>query len=417
VNPKSPFTLMLLDSLRSLSCATLLIYALTVLPGGTLQAQTFTVIHSFGGGLGGSNPVAGLIEDARGNLYGTTTDGVNGPGDVYRLTRVQAGWALSALTQFGQNGQDGYLPLAGLTLGPDGMFYGTNNSGGGGAAGGAGTVYRLNPATNSSHTVIYRFSGPDGYRPLEAEVTFDRAGNMFGTTSYGGSKLEGTVFELIRNGNQWTQSVIYNFSGLLDGGEPDGGLLFDSAGNLYGTTLQGGDADCSCGVVYELSPSAGSWSIRVLHIFDGATGRWPEAGLIMDSAGNLYGTTTGGGPSNGGTVFELSPAGNQWNFSTIHTFYRTGMDGESGPEGPVLLDAAGNLYGATHSDGAYGQGAVFKLTPTNGEWGFTSLHDFQSSPDGSLPYGNLVMDASGNIYGTTYEGGAYGLGTVWEIMP
>lgn len=182
----------------------MLAYALTVLPGGTLQAQTFTVIHSFGDGPGGILPVAGLIEDARGNLYGTTTDNTTlGPGSVYRLTNVQPGWTLSVLTRFGQNALNRDLPLSGLTLGPDGAFYGTTWLGGGGD----GTVYRLNPATNSSHTVIYRFSGPDGYRPLEAEVTFDRTGNMFGTTSAGGSGLGGTVFELIRDGNQWTQSV------------------------------------------------------------------------------------------------------------------------------------------------------------------------------------------------------------------
>ena len=148
---------------------------------------------------------------------------------------------------------------------------------------------------------------------------------------------------------------------------------------------------------------------------DRATGWWPEAGLVMDPAGNLYGTTTGGGWANAGTVFELSPAGNDWNFSTIYTF--AGGGGGSEPFSPVLLDAAGNLYGATVFDGAYAHGSVFKLTPTHSGWVFTSLHDFQSSPDGAYPYGNLVMDASGNIYGTTYEGGDYGLGTVWEITP
>jgi len=386
--------------------------------GGTAQAQTLTVIHSFGDGLGGVLPIAGPIEDARGNLYGTTTDNTTlGPGSAYRLTNVQAGWTLSVLTRFGQNDLDGYLPLSGLTLGPDGALYGTTWLGGGGGGGGDGTVYRLNPATSSSHTVIYRFSGPDGYRPLEAEVTFDRTGNMFGTTSGGGSGLGGTVFELIRNGNQWTHSVIYNFSGPLDGAEPDGGLLFDSAGNLYGTTFEGGTPDCYCGVVYELSPSAGGWTFRVLHTFDATTGRWPAAGLVMDPAGNLYGTTSSGGLSNGGTVFELSPAGNDWNFSTIYAFDNTGGTDESGPFSPLLLDTAGNLYGTTVFDGAYAHGSVFKLTATNGGWSFTSLHDFQSSPDGEYPYGNLVMDASGNVYGTTYEGGDYGLGTVWEITP
>jgi uncharacterized repeat protein (TIGR03803 family) len=395
----------------------LLLYTLTVLPGGTLHAQTFTVIHSFEDGLGGTLPVAGLIEDARGNLYGTTSDnGTLGPGSAYRLTNVQGGWTFSVLTRFGQNDLDGNLPFSGLTLGPDGAFYGTTWLGGNGGPGGDGTVYRLNSATSSSHTVIYRFSGPDGSRPAEAELTFDSAGNIFGTTSFGGSNSEGTVFELICNGNQWTESVIYSFSGLTDGGYPDGKLLFDSAGNLYGTTYTGGIPPLYSGVVYELSPSAGGWTFRVLHSFDGPTGRLPSAGLVKDTAGNLYGTTSAGGLGDGGTVFELSPAGSDWNFSTIYTFENTGGNDGSGPEGPVLLDTAGNLYGTTSSDGAYDQGSVFKLTPTNGGWSFTSLHDFQS-PDAEYPYGNLVMDASGNIFGTTYEGGAYDLGTVWEIMP
>lgn len=419
MNPKLGSMSMLQSSLRRLASATVLGYALTILVGGALQAQTLTVIHSFSNGdLAGNLPVAGLIQDAGGNLYGTTTDNTTlGPGSAYRLTHGQGGWTLSVLTRFGQIVQDGYLPLSGLTLGPDGAFYGTTWLGGVGVRGGNGTVYRLNSATGSSHTVIHRFTGADGYRPLEAEVTFDSAGNIFGTTSYGGPANGGTVYELMRNGNQWTESVIYGFSGLTDGGEPDGKLLFDSAGNLYGTTYTAGDPSCTCGVVYELSPSAGGWTYRLLHTFDGPTGRWPSAGLVMDTAGNLYGTTSAGGVGNGGTVFELSPAGSDWNFSTIYTFENTGMNGGSGPEGPVLLDTAGNLYGTTNSDGIYAKGSVFKLTPTNGGWSFTSLHDFQSSPDGELPYGNLVMDASGNIYGTTYKGGANGVGTVWAITP
>jgi uncharacterized repeat protein (TIGR03803 family) len=417
--PKPRFTSMLRRNVHTLAWATLLVCVLRLIVEPTAQAQSFSVLHSFAPNRLGYGPYAGLIQDARGGLYGTTNNGDapdGGVGSVYKLTHAQSGWTLTALVEFNHDG-NGYGPQARLTLGPDGAMYGTTVYGGypGGCGGqGCGTIFRLSLA-NFSRTVIYRFSDSDGYWPL-SEVTFDSAGNLFGTAVMGGAYGGGTVFELVRNGNQWTHSDIYTFTGASDGGEPVGGLIIDSGGNLYGTTVSGGT--CACGVVFELSPLEGGWSEQVLHNFDSRTeGGWPEASLIMDAAGNLYGTASAGGSTNGGTVFELSPSGNTWNFTLIYALVETGYPGGGGPRGSVLMDAAGKLYGTTYADGAYVQGSVFELTPTNGQWAFISLHDFDSLQDGEYPVGNLLMDANGNLFGTTLFGGQYGVGTVWEITP
>lgn len=410
-------------SLRKSAGALMLVGALAMLAGMTTQAQTFTVLHSFTGGADGSQPAAGLIQDARGALYGTTYQGGNeGFGVAFRLTDSQFGWVETYLAEFAQDA-NGASPVARLTSGPNAVLYGTTARGGNlpciSGNGGCGTVFRLNPAASSSHSAIYQFSGPDGDFPI-SEVTFDRNGNIFGTTVQGGTLDEGTVFELVRSGNGWTNSVLYNFEDETAGDEPVGGLIVDSAGNIYGTTISGGDIVCLCGVVFELSPSGGRWTYRVLHIFTGATdGLWPQNTLMMDAAGNLYGTTSDGGPGGGGgrgggTVFELSPAGNNWDFSTI---YALPPVVESGPMSGVIMDAHGNLYGTSFGGGVYSQGLVFKLSPTNGGWEFTSLHDFQSGQDGQWPLGNLLMDASGNLFGTASQGGAYGDGTIWKITP
>jgi uncharacterized repeat protein (TIGR03803 family) len=412
-SPVAFSTSVLRTSLRKTVLTGLLVYALTLL-AGTAQAQTFEVIHSFARVPLGFAPYGGLVQDARGDLYGTTNNGGgNGVGSVYKLTHGQSGWIMTALVEFRHNDGNGYSPAARLTLGPDGAFYGTTAFGGSQACGnGCGTIFRLNP-TGLGRTVIYRFSGSDGSWPLGA-LSFDSAGNMYGTTETGGVGGNGTVFKLVRNGSQWTYSVIYNFDG-ADGWEPVAGVNVDSAGNLYGTTVAGGDSDF--GVVYELSPSSGGWSYRVLHSFSGDydDGGWSYAGLIMDAAGNLYGAAMGGGTGNSGTVFELSPSGNNWNYRTICNL--TGPGNLPGPRGSLVMDAAGNLYGATYNDGAYGQGSVFKVVQSNGDWACFPIHDFNSPNDGANPIGDLMKDSHGNIIGTAWSGGPYGGGTVWEIIP
>jgi uncharacterized repeat protein (TIGR03803 family) len=224
------------------------------------------------------------------------------------------------------------------------------------------------------------------------------------------------VFKLTRTGGSWTESVLYAFTGGADGANPWAGVTLDRLGNLYGTTSAGGGSSNS-GTVYELSPSGSGWTEKILHSFqrpvDGAV---PYAGVILDRSGNLYGATQYGAPNNGGTAFELSPSGGSWNFSTLYSFTGTGGGLAKGPTANLLLDSAGSLYGATAGDGAQSFGTVFKLTHGGGGWTYTSLHDFTSGSDGELPRSNLVFDGSGNLYGTAY-GGVDGKGVVFEITP
>ena len=271
--------------------------------------------------------------------------------------------------------------------------------------------------------VLHNFNhnGTDGYWPIASPI-LDAAGNLYGTTFQGGAYDLGTVFELTPTGGGWTETVLHTFSGYTDGGSPWAGLVFDTAGNLYGTTPYGGDY--YAGTVFELTPTAGGgWTKQVLHSFspDCTDGYEPYAGLIFDTAGNLYGTTSAGGTyscngSQGGTVFELTPTeGGGWTETVLHSFNSNGTDGII-PYASLVFDTAGNLYGTTVSGGTYNYGTVFKLSPGEGGWTETVLHTFNGT-DGAAPYAGLIRDAAGNLYGTTFLGGAYGGGTVFELTP
>ena len=214
--------------------------------------------------------------------------------------------------------------------------------------------------------------------------------------------------------------MIYNFTGLPDGAGPYGGVIRDAAGNLYGTTTAGGYSGCSegvdggCGTIFQLTPSGSGWAERILYYFqNGNSGNSPEASLIMDGVGNLYGTTLNGGQHGGGTAFELTPYGGLWNFSVAYPF--TSCCTYSGPYGPLVMDNAGNLYGTINGGGNWGYGAVFKLTSSNGGWTYSLLYSFTNKDDGKWPSGNLVLDSAGNIYGTASFGGALQWGLVWEL--
>ncbi|MGA2372798.1 MAG: choice-of-anchor tandem repeat GloVer-containing protein [Candidatus Korobacteraceae bacterium] len=217
---------------------------------------------------------------------------------------------------------------------------------------------------------------------------------------------------MTHSGGGWTETVLYSAQPGEDGNNPLGGVVFDRSGNLYGVFWEGGL--CDVGAVYQLSPLGSSWTEQTLYGFpcSGDDGLYPTGGLIIDQSGNLYGTTLESGSSGGGTVFELTPANGGWTFNTQYSFL-----GNVGPEAKLIMDAAGNLYGTTYYDGAYGAGSVFKLTPSNGGWTYTSLHDFSAGSDGALPVSNVVFDANGDLYGTASYGGGYGHGVVWEITP
>jgi len=400
------------------SVPALMLVLLTVTANQITQAQTYTVLHSFTNATDGANPTAGVTIDRAGNLYGTTSHGGIGHGTVYKLQRKGSSWALNPIYSFA-GGAEGASPTARVILGPDSLLYGTTTYGG---SQNAGTVFRLAPSPKAcsraicpwTETLLYVFSGAaDGANPGYGDLVFDQAGNLYGTTYSGGESSEGIVFELMASNGMWTENSIYSFSG-SNGSGPLNGVIFDSAGNLYGTTYQGGRY--GYGTIFQLSPSMG-WTESVLHSFgyqnDGA---YPRAGLIPDQSGNLYGATSDFAPGGGGLVFKLSPSGDSWTYLNVYNLTGTAFN-RCGPWGDLAVDAAGNLYGTTFCDGPNKLGSVFKLTFSGGLWIYTSLHDFTGGNDGANPISNVVIDASGNLYGTASAGGALGYGVVWEITP
>jgi uncharacterized repeat protein (TIGR03803 family) len=256
--------------------------------------------------------------------------------------------------------------------------------------------------------VLYQFTGgTDDAHPF-AEVVFDKAGNLYGTTNF-------TVYELTPSQGGWTYSLLHSFTGGNDGEGAAAGLIFDNTGNLYGETCCGGQY--GQGVVFQLTPQGSGWQENVLYSFQGSNdGGGPyTGGLIFDGSGNLYGATTAAGSGGGGTAFELVPSNGSWTYILLYSF--TGL---GGPWGSLVMDTAGNLYGTTYADGAHQYGSVFKLTPSNGNWVYTPLYDFKGGTDGKWPQSNVVFDANGNLYGTASAGGtgcAHGCGVVWEITP
>jgi uncharacterized repeat protein (TIGR03803 family) len=271
----------------------------------------------------------------------------------------------------------------------------------------------------ATYKKLYSFTGgTDGGDP-SSRLTFDSAGNAYGTTAAGGAYGFGTVFMLTPSGQE---QVLWSFTGGGDGLDPHGGVTLDSAGNLYGTAVAGGFGGfCSgdgCGVVYELSQSGGTWTETTLYSFRGLNdGFGPGSGLIFDSAGNLYGSAPDGGAHAAGVVFQLSPSSSGWQYKVIHTF-TGGNDGAVGSLGLLLLDAAGNIYGAAELGGAHGAGTVYELSPsTRGPWSSKVLYQFNGTPDAANPYGGLIFDAAGNLYGTTYYGGQNGMGAVFQLSP
>ena len=368
---------------------------------------------------------------AGGALYGTAEMGGTGTctfpgqgcGEVYEVTLARdasgAAVAQKRLIYDFQGGADAAIPLAPLVLGPDGNLYGTTADGGGTACGfGCGTVFEL--STTGGHwaeSVLYSFSGPDGNTP-ESPVTFDSAGNIYGTTFNGGLNdcvrdgPCGVVYELQRTDSGWTEIVLHEFD-YKDGQQPVGGVVMDGSGNLYGTTPWGGsprlDAYEPAGTIYELSPKQTGWLFQVLYRFPGGAGQ-SFAGLKLDAAGNLYGTTTVGGIYGAGSVFELqrpTKSGDPWTFVNIFSF--EGPNG-SYPVSGVVFDEAGNLYGAAGGGGT-GQncdgpcGIVYELTPSDSGWAETILHNFQGDTDGAYANSTPVLDPMGNLYGTTAYGG------------
>jgi uncharacterized repeat protein (TIGR03803 family) len=393
----------------------LLALSLITVASQPAYAQTYNVIYNFTGDAGGATPYGGPTLDQFGNLYGSTyLGGVSGNGSVYRLSFNGASWAYTSLYSFFGT-PDGAGPAFGsLAIGPDNRLYGTTEGGGD-----FGTVWSVEPlptcsATNCSwrDTVLHRFgSGQDGSQPIGG-VVLDSAGAVYGTNNLGGASGNGAVFEVSRSGQIWNESLIYSFTGGTDAVNPVAGVTLDPSGNLYGTTSFGGAN--GVGAIYQLVHSEQGWRESVIYSFQGLSdGQNPVGGLILDQAGDLYGTTFDGGDNGGGTVYELTPSRQGWTFTTLYSF--TG--GYGGPYNNLTWDASGNLYGATNGDGAFGLGSVFKLTPGENGWTLTDLHDFAGGNDGASPYGAVAVDTHGDVFGTAAVGGTANQGVAWEITP
>jgi uncharacterized repeat protein (TIGR03803 family) len=267
--------------------------------------------------------------------------------------------------------------------------------------------------------VIYSFAGDEDGEYADTDLETDGAGNIYGTTVLGGDFGSGTVFQLSPTSDGWVHNVLYSFTGSADGGEPYKGVTLDRHGNLYGTAVTGGSGSCEggCGVVYKLTNSNGNWTQTVIHAFTGGDdGSGPGARVTVDRSGNVYGMTPTAGANGLGTIYKIHPHRGAWEFQVIHTF-TGGADGSSGSAGRMVL-RHGRLFGAATTGGNYASGVVFELTPTPvGEWDFRTLYSFRGQPDGSFPYGALLHTASGKVYGTTYYGGMNGIGTVYELSP
>ena len=359
------------------------------------HAQTYSVLYTFKGSHDGAFPNAGLIRDKNGNLYGMTAQGGRCQfcGVVFELNAQGRKKVLYKFT----GGVDGGLPLAGLVRDSDANLYGTTESDGENAA---GVVFKLDKT--GTETVLHSFTGGvDGGFP-NASLVRDHASNLYGTTTGGGAYNDGVVFKVDTTG---AETVLYTFTGGADGYEPVAGLVRDSAGNFYGTAAFGGRCQF-CGVVFELKSNG---NYKPLHRFTGgADGASPYGGVVRDSAGNLYGTTTyGGAHPTCGVVFKL---GATRTYTVLHNF-TCGADGGN-PFAVLVRDSAGNLYGTANYNGTFGNGVVFKLDTAGA---YTVLHSFDGT-DGSHPEA-LVRDLAGNLYGTTGSGGAYDKGVVFKITP
>jgi uncharacterized repeat protein (TIGR03803 family) len=348
----------------------------------------------------GIHPLAGVIMDGSGNLYGTASaGGAFSDGTVYELANGQH--TITRLASF--NGTNGDFPYGGaLILDSSGNLYGTSQYGGSGGGGGDGTVFEL---AHGKHTIttLASFDGTDGAGPLGGLV-MDSNGNLYGITEQGGASNYGTVFEVAKGSGAIT--TLASFNGFGNGGTPGGPLIMDSSGNLYGTTSGGGPH--SGGTVFELRP--GSGTITTLAAFKNANGTdSPDPGgrLIMDSNGDLYGGTQRGGVSDYGTLFELAKGS-----GTITTLASFDNPEGGAPNGGLVMDSAGNLFGTTYQGGAYGEGTVFKLA--NGSGMITTVASFRGKR-GEYPAAGLFQDNHGNLYGTTSDGGAKSIGTVFEL--
>ena len=397
---------------RHLCAGSLAVAALAPFDGA--DAATFQVLHVFTGGSDGSSPQAGLVRAKSGDLFGTAAGGGTfGCGVVFKIS---ANGIESVLHAF-ECGTDGATPRAGVVIDKMGNLYGTTQDGGGDGCngGGCGTVFKI--ASDGTEIVLHAFSGGEEGAGLFGPLILDKAGSLYGMTYSGGGtdcggQGCGTIFKLAPNGSL---TVLYAFKGASDGSGSQAGLVRDKTGNLFGTTTAGGGTGCAggrgCGTAFVLTKDG---TETVLHAFTGGKdGGYPSAALIKDAAGNFFSTTPIGGKHDYGTVFKLTPDGAE---TVLHSFSGKRDGGE--PNASLIADMAGNLYGTTTYGGAYNWGTAFKLAPDGTE---SVLISFRGKK-GAIPLGALAMGPGGELYGTTNMGGGngcsgYGCGLVFKLSP
>jgi uncharacterized repeat protein (TIGR03803 family) len=458
---------------KCLHGAALLLLAVFALGSVAKASWKEKVLYSFQGGTDGSTPAGGVVFDAAGNLYGATEQGGGSDckptgycGTVFRLkppAQKGGAWTETVLHVFvgvTSTEHDGADPGGGLVIDAAGNLYGTTAYGGSGNCvlvgiqGGCGTVFELEPPKTKggawAYKILYSLQGDkDGHFPW-GDLVFDGAGNLYGATQFGGGygscdspfyQYCGTVFEMSPpkiKGGKWTEKVLHSFAGIAagkqsgDGANPNGGLVFNSKGAIYGTTETGGLASgqCGaggCGTVFMLEPprvEGGAWTEKVLDRFSlvNSGAAEPIAGVRFDRGGSLYGTTLGGGNSGSGTIFQLAPGSDgRWVERVLYRF-RDGDDGGH-PQSSLALDSKGDLYGTASGGGAVGNGTLFRLRAIGDSWAFATVYEYKISPDGAYPTGGLIFDRAGNLYGTTRYGGSgqacgnYHCGTVFEVQP
>jgi uncharacterized repeat protein (TIGR03803 family) len=367
------------------------------------QAQTESVLYSFPLTATDTSPYpyAGLVRDSQGNLYGTTW--IGGASGSGSVYKVTAKGVGTVLYSF-TGGTDGANPVGALVRDASGNFYGTTTAGG---VNNAGTVFELTPTGTETVLYSFAFDGVDGWGPRGMLIR-DKNGNLYGTTPGGGVNRGGTVFSLTPDG---TEKVLYNFAAnATDGFSPNAELVRDGKGNLYGTTYGGGAN--GVGTVFKLTAN-GKETVLYNFVNDGYDGYQPSAGLVRDGKGNLYGTTLNGGVLADGAIFKVTAKGIETVLCSLDGF------GGDHPYSGLIRDSKGNLYGATAGGGLNGQngyGAVYEIVPDGTE---RVLHIFNGgSSDGGYPFSaKLVRDSKGNLYGTTTYGGANLAGTIYKVVP
>ena len=405
----------------------LLLVAFLTLPLAVQGQHQFKVLHAFGSGEDGAGVWDSVTLDAHGNVYGTTSGGgAYKAGTAFRLAPgSNEHWSEAILHSFLSRPHDGAGPLGGVVLGPSGRLYGATQVGG---VYSAGTVFEMGSGSRGwKEATLYSFGNHDLACCPWGSLILGPEGDLYGTG--------GSAFELSPSPTGWTETILRDFTGKNgDGYLPRAGPIMDPAGDLYGTTMYGGgssECDNGCGTVWELEPSLSQdisrgkvWKERILHRFGFAQGdgAFPGLGrLALDRQRNIYGTTDSGGAYGAGIVFELKhvagPSGDLWAETILHSFAQDGNGFE--PSGGVIVDNAGNLYGTTIAGGSpnCGCGVVFKLSPkADGTWKYTLLHTFIGS-DGAQPDANLTLGPDGNLYGTAATGGAGGGGVVFQLTP